>query len=282
MAPWRAQTPARTPVVLAEWMAAWSEAVDHAHWELSTYISGLRDEETTPRIEAVRRWLVIDWLLRAAAPRWLRAAGLTDHASTLRSMAAAGSPQALKAAEPTVEAAAQAAHRAHETAWYALAQRAHPDAEDPDRAQTWMAVVDGTQAAARCAWTLVEPAARATGYTTEPDGGPAAWHAALDAITNAAAAITWDAAQNTTSQPNWSWYARPEAARALAYTAARSALAPTEAAVQGAVCELIHVMFSITTASAASPQPMGQGSPQSQPPRRRPIAGQPIGGQRTY
>lgn len=258
LAPWRGAPPARTPMVLTEWMAAWAEAVDHAHWELSTYIAGLDDEETTPRLETVRRWLVIDWLLRAAAPRWLRAAGLTDHAATLRSLAAAGSPAALVAAEPSIQAAARAAHQAHETAWYTLAQRAHPDAEDPDRARTWMAVVDGTQAAARCAWTLVEPAARATGYTTQPEGGPAAWHAALDAITNAAAAITWGAAQSTTSQAGWSWRAPPTAARALAYTAARSALAPTEAAVQGAVCELIHVMFSM-----ASPSPAGGSGPPS-------------------
>lgn len=245
-------------------MTAWAEAVDHAHWELCTYVAGLNDAETTPRVETVRRWLVIDWLLRAAAPRWLRAAGLTEHAATLRSLPAAGSPAALAAAEPAIQAAARAAHQAHEAAWYALAQRAHPDAEDPERAQTWMAVVDGTQAAARCAWTLVEPAARATGYTTQPEGGPAAWHAALEAITNAAAAITWDAAQNTTSQPGWSWHARPAAARALAYTAARSALAPTEAAVQGAVCELIHVMFSIATQPQGPPPPpnrAGQGPP---------------------
>lgn len=245
MTPWQSRTPARPGAVLTEWMTAWAEAVDHAHWELCTYVSGLNEEEVSQRVETVRRWLVIDWLLRAAAPRWLRAAGLTEHASTLRSLAAAGSPAALAAAEPAIQAAARAAHHAHEAAWYALAQRAHPDAEDPERAQTWMAVVDGTQAAARCAWTLVEPAARATGYSTQPEGGPLAWHAALDAITNAAAAITWDAAQTTTSQPGWSWRARPAAARALAYTAARSALAPTEAAVQGAVCELIHVMFSI-------------------------------------
>lgn len=282
-------------MVLTEWMAAWGEAVDHAHWELCTYVAGLDDEETSPRLETVRRWLVIDWLLRAAAPRWLRAAGLADHASSLRSLAAAGSPAALVAAEPAIQAAARAAHQAHETAWYALAQRAHPDAEDPDRARTWMAVVDGTQAAARCAWTLVEPAARATGYTTQPEGGPAAWHAALDAITNAAAAITWDAAQSTTSQPSWSWKSPPAAARALAYTAARSALAPTEAAVQGAVCELIHVMFSMTGPSQAARAPAtspvsgshapvntGQhrGYPGGRPGSRGPDRNRPAGGPR--
>lgn len=226
-------------------MAGWSEAIDHAHRELSSYIAGLSDLETTPRVETVRRWLVLDWLLRAASPRWLRAAGLTEHASALRSCGATGSIAALTATEPVVTAAARAAHRAHETAWYALAERAHPDAQDPDRARTWMAVVDGTQAAARCAWTLVEPAARATGYTIQPEGGPLAWHAALDAITNAAAAITWNAAQDATSKPGWSWRAAPATARALAYTAARSALAPTEAAVQGAVCELVSMMFTI-------------------------------------
>jgi hypothetical protein len=237
-------------------MVGWSEAVDHAHRELRSYIAGLEEAETSPRIETVRRWLVLDWLLRAASPRWLRAAGLTEHATALRSCGATGSPAALAATEPVITAAAQAAHRAHETAWYALAERAHPDAQDPDRARTWMAVVDGTQAAARCAWTLLEPAARATGYTMQPQGGPAAWHAALDAITNAAAAITWHAAQQITSQAGWSWNASPAAARALAYTAARTALAPTEAAVQGAVCELVTMMFNIgepsTPASSGS------------------------------
>ena len=253
LAPWRAGPPARGRVVLTDWMAGWSESVDHAHRELCSYVAGLAEVATTPRVETVRRWLVLDWLLRAASPRWLRAAGLMEHATALRSCGATGSPAALTAAEPVVTAAAQAAHRAHETAWYALAERAHPDAQDPDRARTWMAVVDGTQAAARCAWTLVEPAARATGYTIQPQGGPVAWHAALDAITNAAASITWNAAQQVTSQPSWSWNARPATARALAYTAARTALAPTEAAVQGAVCELISMMFSIAEPSPPPP-----------------------------
>ena len=126
--------------------------------------------------EIRRAWICVDWLARVHAPAFLRLApGLVEHAELLESLAPIVDKESLRAAEPKLAAARDAARAA---AWAAAGDAAW----DAARAAAWAAAWAAARAAAR-------DAARA-----------AAWAAAGAAARAAARAAAW-AAAGKNSQP---------------------------------------------------------------------------------
>lgn len=243
--------PVRAAGVVGAWLTGWADAADTVDGEQAGCLVGL-DVAGNDRVELSRRWLVVDWLVRAVAPRWLRAVGLDDHAVALRHLGPLGSPEALAAAGPAVEAAAHSAGRVHQATWADLLDKAQRQV-DPGQSELWLALRDGAQTATGATRLVLEPASRATGYPTS-GRGPSVWRHTVTVISDSAGALAWNATAAMTDWAAWSWHLPPVTARALAYAAARAALAPTEAATHGAAAELLAAMFTIGTNQNGQPR----------------------------
>lgn len=89
---WNDSAHATCPVIVA-FLQAWSESMpDHQtrHW-LQPLEAAVRDTRSTAAVQAARRMLAMDWLVREYAPIWLEADGrpqLAGHALSLRELSA--------------------------------------------------------------------------------------------------------------------------------------------------------------------------------------------------
>jgi hypothetical protein len=251
--------------VLAEWFIGWEESFGRRDPDgLRGYAQRLVGSRGTTDQEVVRKWLVIDWLVRRAATTWLRAAGLAEHAEHLH----AGPPvmdrrTLTDIAEPVLRAA-RAAQDAREQAWSVVAHLAQPDLDqserrppwrpvpgntDPRRVQAWGGLADGTRAAVPSLGRLVGPACRATGYGhAASTDAPAAWNAATRAMREAAGVVAWTATQYMVAAPGWSWHTSADDAWQLAHEVARAALRRVEDAFVASAYELVEEMFRVTEA----------------------------------
>lgn len=75
-----------------------------------------------------RRYLAVDWAIRRNAPRWLRAAGLTDDADTLAALPEIVDATTATAARKVSEPIRQRAYARRQEAWRAAAASAAADA----------------------------------------------------------------------------------------------------------------------------------------------------------
>lgn len=134
--PWSDQLPS---AVIGAFVRAWNDSLgdDDRNRLLGPLVrSGrLTSTPSDDAREQRRAWLAVDWLCRTYAPAWLDAAGLTDHAATLRALApvldratAAATNGPLAAAWPAARAAAWAAAR--DAARAAAGDAAGPAARD--------------------------------------------------------------------------------------------------------------------------------------------------------
>jgi len=168
--PWSDAPQCASPVI-SQFMRSWNDALPDADRTrllvpLLPEIIGTRTTETD---EQTRAWMAIDWAVRVYTPRWLREAGLTDHAVRIERLA------------PLVDAAAAIASKQTLTA---------------ARAAAWAAAgVAAGVAAGDAAWAAAGAAARAAARFAAWDAaGVAAWDAAWDAAGAAARVAAWDAA----------------------------------------------------------------------------------------
>ena len=141
---------------------AWNDA---DRQRLRPYAARILCTATGEADEEVRAWMATDWLVRVHAPAFLRLAGLEEHALALESLDRIADATTARAAQPTLDAARDAAGDA---AWAA----ARYTAGDAAWAAAWDAAWDTAWAAARAA------AGDAARYTA----GDAAWDAAWDAL----------------------------------------------------------------------------------------------------
>ncbi len=146
--PWSDAPQCASPVI-AQFMRSWNDALPDADrtrvlMPLLPEIIGTRTTETD---EQTRAWMAIDWAVRVYTPRWLREAGLTDHAVRIERLAPLVDAAAAIASKQTLTAARIAAHDA---AW------------DAARAVAWVAAgaAAGTVAGAAAgvaAWDALAP-----------------------------------------------------------------------------------------------------------------------------
>src|SRR5690606_8778815 len=138
------------------------------------YIVRLVGSRSTKAVEQLRADLALDWLVRTHTATWLAMSpALAPHADEIRALPPLTSIDALRAAQPILDAARAGASQAA-AAWDAARAAAGAAA----RAAAW----DAARAAARAAaWDAARAAARA-----------AAWAAAWDAARAAARAAAWD------------------------------------------------------------------------------------------
>jgi len=239
--PWSDAPQCASPVI-SQFMRSWNDALPNADrtrvlMPLLPEIIGTRTTETD---EQTRAWMAMDWAVRVYTPRWLREAGLTDHAVRIERLAPLVDAAAAIASKQTLTAARIAAHDAARAAARAVAW-------DAARAVAWDAAHDAARAAARAA----------------------AWDAARAAAWDAARAVAWDAAGAVARAAAWAaagdaaraaaWAAAGDAARAVAWDAARAAaravasdaLAPTVAELQTSAQDLVRRMCAVGRVAAA-------------------------------
>lgn len=249
--------------VMAEWFLGWNDTLrDPGREALRSYVRRLAGSWGTIDQEVARQWLVIDWLIRVAAPTWLRGAGLFEQADQLARRPGIGDRRSLADVTAAAEMAARGAHAAEERAWTSVADLAQPGARDaggrppwrpapgssdPTRVSAWGGLADGTRQAIPNATRLLGPASRATGYgLRESEDAPPGWRAAVRAVKDAASAVAWNATRSVVLAPEWSWQVPIEAAWSVAHTAARSALEPVEAEFFASAHVLVDRMFRVT------------------------------------
>lgn len=261
--------------VLAEWFVAWNNGLGAGDCEaLRLYAARLVGSRGSIDQEVTRQWLTIDWLIRLAAPTWLRGAHLFEHAERLGSGPVVVDRRSLTGVADVAEAASVAARDAHEAAWSTVAELVQPDASnsgrrppwrpvpgsaDPRRVTTWGGLADGTRAAIPPVGRLVGPACRATGYAPEGDDAPLAWRAASRAVADAAGIVAWIATRSVVTTPGWSWRAPVDDAWHIAQRRARSALEPVETTFVAAAYELVERMFRVTEDADGRVPPAGRG-----------------------
>jgi len=227
--PWSDAPQCASPVI-SQFMRSWNDALPDADrtrvlMPLLPEIIGTRTTETD---EQTRAWMAIDWAVRVCTPRWLREAGLTDHAVRIERLAPLVDAAAAIASKQTVTAARIAAHDA---ARVAAGVAAWDAAGVAARAAAWDAAGDAARAAAGvAAWVAARTAAR-----------DAAWAAAEDAAGDAAGV----AAGAVAGVAAW------VAARTAARDAAWDALAPTVAELQTSAQDLVRRMCAVGRVAAA-------------------------------
>jgi len=211
--PWSDAPQCASPVI-SQFMRSWNDALPDADrtrvlMPLLPEIIGTRTTETD---EQTRAWMAMDWAVRVYTPRWLREAGLTDHAVRIERLAPLVDAAAAIASKQTVTAARIAAHDA---AW------------------------DSAGAAAGdVAWVAARTAARAAAWDAAHD---AAWDSAGAAAGDVAWAVAWTAAGAAARAAAWN------AARAVA----SDALAPTVAELQTSAQDLVRRMCAVGRVAAA-------------------------------
>ena len=173
--PWSDAPQCASPAI-SQFMRSWNDALPDADrtrvlMPLLPEIIGTRTTETD---EQTRAWMAMDWAVRVYTPRWLREAGLTDHAVRIERLAPLVDAAAAIASKQTLTAARIAAHDAARAAAGAAAGVAAGDA-------AWAAAWDAARAAA----------------------GAAAWDAAGDAAGDAAWVAAWVAAGVAAGDAAW-------------------------------------------------------------------------------
>ena len=162
--------------VIASFTMSWNDGSGWARKALVAYIPRLVGTNTGKADDEKRAWLATDWLARECAPAFLRAAGLTEHAEALESLAPVLSPQSAKDCQPKLAAAGAAAwdaagdaawdaawDAAGDAAWDAARDAAGDAAWDAARAAAW----DAARAAAGAAKNLREAADKALAPVVE-------------------------------------------------------------------------------------------------------------------
>ena len=144
--PWSDAPQCASPVI-SQFMRSWNDALPDADrtrvlMPLLPEIIGTRTTETD---EQTRAWMAMDWAVRVYTPRWLREAGLTDHAVRIERLAPLVDAAAAIASKQTVTAARAAAwNAAHDAAW----DSAGAAAGDVAWAVAWTAAGAAARAAA--------------------------------------------------------------------------------------------------------------------------------------
>lgn len=164
--------------VLAAFGRAWNDALpdEDRNRLLRSFIPRLIGTRSTVEAQERRAFMATDWLVRVAAPAWLRAAELDDAAAELEGLAPLTSVEASRDAMPTIEQVRQVAVDTAKTVSMAAAKIATVNA-------AWTAAkTAGGTTAVNAAWTA---AWAAGGETSKTVAGPVAW-AAVDVITAAA------------------------------------------------------------------------------------------------
>ena len=158
--------------VLAAFGRSWNDSLSDEDRDrlLLPFLPRLVGTRSTAEVQDRRAFMAADWAVRVFTPAWLRLAKLDEHAEALEGLPELDSVEACRAAQPTINAARDAAWDA---AWAAA------------RAAAWDA-----------AWAAAEAAARAA-------AGDAATVAASDAASTVAWDATWDAAGAATEAAVW-------------------------------------------------------------------------------
>ena len=166
--PW-SDAPQCASRVISQFMRSWNDVLPDADRTrvLMPLLPEIIGTRTTSTDDQTRAWMAIDWVVRVFTPRWLREAGLMDHAVRIERLAplvdeatAVASKQTLRAAEAAAWAAAWAAGQ--DAAWdAALAAR---DAARDAAGAAALAARDATWAVAwavarTAAWTAAGAAA---------------------------------------------------------------------------------------------------------------------------
>jgi hypothetical protein len=252
--------------VLAEWFIAWNDALrGEQRKALRRYVPRLVGSRGTTDEEVARQWLIADWFIRCAAPMWLNAAGLSDHAAQLARQPAITDVRSLAATADHVAAAATAAAAAHEQAWSSVALLAQPDSTiepsqrppwrpapgdtDPRRVDTWSALADATRSTVASACTFVRVAAQAIGYLSV---APPTWQATATGVGDAAGRVAWSAERALVTAPTWSWKTPPALVRQAGEEVARSALKPVQTTCWTSAVALVERMLAITERSGGT------------------------------
>lgn len=254
------QRTAASPV-LAEWFLGWDESFGRQD-PGGLYAQRLVGSLGTTDQEVRRQWLVLDWIVRAATPIWLRAAGLSQEADRLEASRPVMDRRAMGEAGEAAYQAARAAQDTHEQAWSYVARLAQPDVRpaggrppwrpaagntDPRRVQAWGGLADGTRSAIPRVRRLIRPACRAVGFDPLKRGdAPVTWQALTRAIGEAAGVIAWSATQRSVSAPTWSWHTPTDDAWRKAHAAASAYLRPVEDEFVASAHPLVEEMFRVT------------------------------------
>ena len=186
--PWSDAPQCASPVI-SQFMRSWNDALPDADrtrvlLPLLPEIIGTRTTETD---EQTRAWMATDWAVRVCTPRWLREAGLMDHAVRLERLAPLVDEATALASKQALRAAVDAARYA---AWYT--------AGDAARAAARAAAGDAAWYAARyAAWDAARYAAWDAAWAA---AGDAAGDAAVDAARAAARDAGGDALAATVAE----------------------------------------------------------------------------------
>jgi hypothetical protein len=211
--PWSDHPACACPVIGA-FLRSWNDNLsdDRRDALLRPLVLKLVGTKSTPETELRRSLMAADWLVRVHTPAWLRLAKLTAQAEVLESLPEITSMAQMASSRGTIEAARKDA---------AAARDAASDA-------AWSAACDA-------AWDAASDAARDA-------ASDAAWSAACDAAWAAARDAAWAAARGA------AWAAAGAAtgasALAVAWDAARDALAPTRDALQQSALALVERMIA--------------------------------------
>ena len=209
--------------VIGAFLRSWNDGMDETdRQQLKGYVLKVIGTATSEADETRRAWLCTDWLVRVQAPAWLHLAGLGNEALLLTTLPDITSTEAARAAQSTINAAADAAGDAAGLSARAAA-RAGGDAS---WAAAWFA------AGVDAAWDAARAAA-----------GAAAGDAAYDAARTASAAgggavgVAWAAARAAAGAA--------AGAAAAVWDAAGAALRPTVVALQPQACKLLDEMIKV-------------------------------------
>jgi hypothetical protein len=92
--------------ILGSFLRSWNDSLnDEDRQMLKPYIVRLVGTNTGKRHEAMRAWMVSDWLAREYARAWLRLAGLKEQVEALEALAPLKSATSARKAQPTLDAA---------------------------------------------------------------------------------------------------------------------------------------------------------------------------------
>lgn len=116
--PW-SDHPVCVSPVLGAFLRSWNDALDDQDRQLlkpyAAKVIGTNDGQ-----DEKRAWMCVDWLARTYLPAWLDLAGLNEYAAKIRALAVIESSDTAEAAQPTLDAAGDAAwDAALDAAWAA-------------------------------------------------------------------------------------------------------------------------------------------------------------------
>lgn len=257
--------PRCTSPVLTDWFLAWADALgDDAGRQLAPYVEPLARSRGSAGDEAARQWLVAGWLLGAALPACLDAAGAGDVARDLSSSSAVRSARELAAVASLVEEAARAARQAHDGWRQAAAAlsgggglrpavnrppwRATASVLGEPSTAAWRAVGDGVRLAVAPVGGLIVPAEAALGIGSH--GGaqvPIAIRATPAVVADCLLAVGWSGCYRHLAAGGRSWDLPPREAHHEAAVAATRALGPLHVVLGQQAHEVAGRMLRVVT-----------------------------------